>query len=278
MRFSLIVATVGRADQLQRFLTSVDAQTYRDFELIVVDQNSDDRVMMILASYENKFPIHHLRTQEKGASRARNIGLQHVSGDVVAFPDDDCIYPADLLAMVVRIFDGCPKLDGVAVCSVDEEGRVSNGRLDERSGPINGSNVWARAIEYTMFLREQSVRGLWFDEGIGPGAGTPLGAGEGTDYLLHLLERGASLHYDADLAVVHASAVPPYDDRALARAYSYGAGMGYVLKKHRRPVWSKTNRLIRPLGGVALSLMGLRIPEAQYRWNTFRGRLRGLLL
>jgi glycosyltransferase involved in cell wall biosynthesis len=183
MRFSLIVATVGRADQLQRFLTSVDAQTYRDFELIVVDQNSDDRVMLILASYQNKFPIHHLRTQEKGASRARNIGLQHVSGDVVAFPDDDCKYPADLLAMVARILDGRPKLDGVAVCSVDEEGRVSNGRLDERSGPINGSNVWARAIEYTMFLREQSVRGLRFDERIGPGAGTPLGAGAGTDYL-----------------------------------------------------------------------------------------------
>jgi glycosyltransferase involved in cell wall biosynthesis len=183
MRFSLIVATVGRADQLQRFLTSVDAQTYRDFELIVVDQNSDDRVMLILASYQNKFPIHHLRTQEKGASRARNIGLQHVSGDVVAFPDDDRKYPADLLAMVARILDGRPKLDGVAVCSVDEEGRVSNGRLDERSGPINGSNVWARAIEYTMFLREQSVRGLRFDERIGPGAGTPLGAGAGIDYL-----------------------------------------------------------------------------------------------
>ncbi len=278
MRFSLIVATVGRTAQLERFLISVDAQTYRDFELVVVDQNSDDRAMLILAPYEDEFPIRYLRTQEKGASRARNIGLKHVRGDVVAFPDDDCRYPADLLAMVARIFNGRPKLDGVAVCSVDEEGRVSNGRLDKRSGPINGSNVWARAIEYTMFLREQSVRGLWFDQGIGPGAGTPLGAGEGTDYLLQLLERGGSLHYDADLAVVHAPAVPPYDNRALARAYSYGAGLGYVLKKHKRPMWCKTRRLVRPLGGAALSLMGLKILEAKYRWNTFRGRLRGLLL
>jgi len=278
MRFSLIVATIGRADQLRTFLTSVDAQAYRDFELVVVDQNSDDRVVPILASYENKFPILHLRTPEKGASRARNIGLQHVGGDVVAFPDDDCRYPADLLAMVSRIFEGRPELDGVAVCSVDAEGRVSNGRLDGRSGPINGSNVWARAIEYTMFLREPSVRGLRFDEEIGPGAGTPLGAGEGTDYLLQLLERGGTLYYDADLAVVHASAVPPYDDRALARAYSYGTGFGYVLKKHKRPIRSKTSRLVRPLGGAALSLMGLRTPEARYRWNTFRGRLRGLLL
>jgi hypothetical protein len=129
-----------------------------------------------------------------------------------------------------------------------------------------------------MFLRTESIQGLWFDEVIGPGAGTPLGAGEGTDYLLQLLARGRSLHYDADLAVVHASAVPPYDDRAMAKAYSYGTGMGYVLKKHKRPVWCKTSRLVRPLGGAALSLMGLRIPEAKYRWNTFRGRLRGLFL
>lgn len=278
MRFSLIVATVGRADELERFLTSVDAQTYRNFELVVVDQNSDDRVMLILASYENKFPILHLRTQEQGASRARNIGLQHISGDVVAFPDDDCKYPTDLLAMVARKFDGRPKLDGLALCSVDEEGRVSNGRLDERSGPINESNVWARAIEYTMFLRAESVQGLWFDEAMGPGAGTPLGAGEGTDYLLRLLALGRSLHYDADLAVVHASAVPPYDDGAMAKAYSYGAGMGYVLKKHNRPIWCKTSRLVRPLGGGALSLMGLRTLEAKYHWNIFRGRLRGLLL
>jgi glycosyltransferase involved in cell wall biosynthesis len=247
MRFSLIVAMVGRADQLQRFLTSVDAQTYRDFELIVVDQNSDDQVMLILASYQNEFPIHHLRTQEKGASRARNIDLQHVSGDVVAFPDD-CKYPADLLAMVARILDGQSKLDGVAVCSVDEEGRVSNGRLDERSGPINGSDVWAHTIEYTMFLREQSVRGLRFDERIGPRSRHAVGSRRRDRFSMQLLERGASLYYDAGLVVVHASAVPAYDKRALARAYSYGASMGYVLKKHKRPIWSKASRLIRPLG------------------------------
>lgn len=247
MRFSLIVAMVGRADQLQRFLTSVDAQTHRHFELIVVDQNSDDRGMLISASYQNKFPIHHLRTQEKGASRARKIGLQHVSGDVVAFPDD-CKYPADLLAMVARILDGRSKLDGVAVCSVDEEGRVSNGRLDERSGPINGSDVWAHTIEYTMFLREQSVRGLRFDERIGPRSRHAVGSRRRDRFSMQLLERGASLYYDAGLVVVHASAVPAYDKRALARAYSYGASMGYVLKKHKRPIWSKASRLIRPLG------------------------------
>jgi glycosyltransferase involved in cell wall biosynthesis len=246
MRFSLFVATVGGADQLQRFLTSVDAQTHRHFELIV-DQNSDDRGMLISASYQNKFPIHHLRTQEKGASRARKIGLQHVSGDVVAFPDD-CKYPADLLAMVARILDGQSKLDGVAVCSVDEEGRVSNGRLDERSGPINGSDVWAHTIEYTMFLREQSVRGLRFNERIGPGVSTPLGAGEGTDFLCSYWseEHPCTMTlawWSYTLRLYH-----PMNKRALAKAYSYGAIMGYVLKKHKRPIRSKASRLVRPLG------------------------------
>ena len=51
MRFSLIVATLGRTAELRRLLESLAVQTHQDFEVIVVDQNTDDRVSQILAPF-----------------------------------------------------------------------------------------------------------------------------------------------------------------------------------------------------------------------------------
>ena len=44
MSFSLIMATLGRTDEPRRFLDSLESQTFRDFELILADQNDDDRI------------------------------------------------------------------------------------------------------------------------------------------------------------------------------------------------------------------------------------------
>lgn len=277
MRFSLVMATMGRTDDPERFLDSLRNQAYKDFELIVVDQNTDDRLVAVLATYEGEFPILHLRSEAKGASRARNLGLRHVSGEAVAFPDDDCVYPPDTLDTSARLLADHPEWDGLTGRSIDEGGGTSMGRFDERSGRLDKISAWLRGIEYTVFLRAACVKEMRFDEELGVGAGTPWGAGEGTDLLLRLLERGAHLYYDPDVVVVHPWRTPPYDARAMRRAYSYGCGMGRTLKKHRMPLWFKTKWLIRPLGGALLSFLGRRLPEAGYRWNTFTGRLRGLL-
>lgn len=277
IHFSLVLATTARTEEPRRFLASLDAQTYRNFELIVVDQNQDDRLTPILAPYTDKFPILHLKSENKGVSRARNQGLDHAGGDVVAFPDDDCLYPPELLARVARFLDDHPEEDGLTGRSIDETGKDSNGRYDTHPGPVNKLNAWRRGIEYAIFLRAGKAKGLRFDEAVGPGAGTAWGCGEGTDYLLRLLSRRASLSYDPELTVLHHSTVPPYDSGSMRKAYAYGRGVGSMLKRHRYPPWFKANLLIRPFGGAILSLLGMRRAEAEYRWNTFRGRLRGLL-
>lgn len=276
MRFSLVMATVDRVEDLELFLASLRVQAYRDFELIVVDQNPDERLVPIVASYQNEYPVLHLKG-ERGLSKARNLGLEHAGGDIIAFPDDDCRYPPDLLERVARFFVDHPGIDGLNGRSVDESGETSMGRFDTRAGPIDKLNLWGRGIEYAVFLRAPSVRGVYFDEELGLGAGTAWGAGEGTDYLLELLERGASLHYNPALVVVHPSIAPPYDAKDIRKTYSYGCGMGRVLRKRKMPLRLKAKWLYRPLGGALLSLAGSRLSEARYRWNTFRGRLRGML-
>ncbi len=277
MRFSLIMATVGRTEETRKFLTSLGDQDYRDFDLVVVDQNTDERLAPILAPYEGKFPILHVRPGSKGAAKARNTGIEHAEGDLIAFPDDDCSYPPGLLSRAARFFSKHPNEDGLTGRSTDERGETNMGRFAAEPGAIDRMNVWGRGIEYAIFLRRDRVRGAWFDERLGPGADTPWGAGEATDYLLQLLDRGASLHYDPDITVIHPSGVPPYTDESIRKARSYGRGMGYVLKKHKMPPRLKAKWLYRPLGGSILSLAALRFSKARFYWNIFRGRLRGLL-
>ncbi len=277
MRFSLVLATVNRDEELKRFLKSLKNQTHRNFELIVVDQNLDGRLDTILAAHADDFSIRHLKSAERGASKARNLGLKHVDGDLFAFPDDDCRYPPRLLENVARFFTEHEDMDGLAGRSVDEDGRTNMGRFDTQSGSISIENVWKRAISYTIFLRMEGIRGVWFDEELGVGAGTPWGSGEETDYLLQLMERGTPLYYDSEMTVVHSSPAFPYSAKEIRKAHSYGLGWGRLARKYKLPLRLKGRWLIRPLGGSMLSAAGLRLPEARHRWNTFKGRLKGML-
>ena len=89
--FDLVVATVGRTDELARFLDSLAAQDYPRTRVLLVDQNEDARLDAVIASAPVE--VVHLRSA-RGLSRARNVALTRVDADVVAFPDDDCVYPA----------------------------------------------------------------------------------------------------------------------------------------------------------------------------------------
>jgi len=275
--FSLILPTVGRRDEPELFLASLAAQTFRDFELVVVDQNPDERLSPVLDAYGELYHILHLRTKRVGASAARNEGLRHSCSDLVAFPDDDCRYPPDLLEKVGRFFDRHPEIDGLTGRLVDGQGQSSILDFDLESGPLDAINIWTRSIEATMFLRGKSARRFRFDETLGRGSGTAWESGEGSDYLLQLLSEGASLYYDPSLGVIHQQPVPPYDAKAMRRAYEYGCGRGRVLRKHEYPLRARVGTLVEPLKRVMVCAASLRLTQAYYHWNVLRGRSRGLL-
>jgi glycosyltransferase involved in cell wall biosynthesis len=279
LSFSLILGTIGRTREVELLLSSLEAQTYREFELIVVDQNSDDRLAPILAPYKDKFPILHL-SSEQGLSRAKNLGLEYASKDIIGFPDDDCQYPEDLLERVAQFFIDHSKWDGLTGRSVDEFGEESGGKSARVAGCVNKYNVWNRGGAYTMFVRASSVGGIRYDEDMGPGAGTEWGAADDKDYLLQILDRGGSLFYDPNLVLIHPGGVPPaqYGKKQALRAYSYMCGEGRAIRKHSLSLWFKAWYLLKPLGGLALYLLGLKkAPGVAYRWNVLKGRWRGLV-
>ena len=281
MKFSLVLATVSRTAEVRHFLQTLDAQIYRNFELIIVDQNPDDRLLEFIQPYQNRFPILHLRSA-KGLSKARNVALKHISGDIVAFPDDDCAYPPDILERVAHFFTNHPEWNGLTGCSLDQQGQDSGRHLGSPPGQINCFNVWRRGISYTIFLRRATVTDVGkFDESLGVGANTPWGSGEETDYLLRAINTG--LYYDPSVTVTHPIKVEQLEliepniskDKSHVKTYSYAMGRGRVLRKHKAPLWFVIYNWGRPLIGVVLSLLQGRLDRVLSYWATFQGRVQG---
>ena len=268
------MATVGRKEELVRFLGCLKNQTYRELELIVVDQNTDDRVTTVLREHGAGFEIHHLRC-ERGRSKALNIGLKHVTGDVVVFPDDDCWYTPELLERVAQFFRDYPKWGGFGGRSVMETGEPSGGRWSRRAGPVTRNNVWRRAVSFTIFLRSSYLKNHKFDETLGVGAGTPWGAGEETDFVLQMLESGCCIYYDPTVLVYHPNMIGPLTSARYRKAESYGKGMGRVLRKNGYPFHTAIYYMLRPFGGTVLAILRGRLAQAKLHWLTFAGRFGG---
>src|SRR3989338_2611340 len=87
---SVILPTYNRAAWLGRAITSVLRQTYRELELIVVDDGSVDDTPKLRETWERADArIRWIRRDHQGAAAARNTGLANAQGDLVAFCDSD---------------------------------------------------------------------------------------------------------------------------------------------------------------------------------------------
>lgn len=90
MKASVIIATYNRGVCLTNAIDSVLAQTYKDIEIIVVDDGSTDDTRKILTPYMDK--IKYIFKQNGGCASARNVGIQASTGDFIAFLDDDDLF------------------------------------------------------------------------------------------------------------------------------------------------------------------------------------------
>ena len=278
MKFSLILPTLGRKEELIRFFNSLKKQTYKNFEVIVVDQNHDKRVYNLLSDYSKCMNINYNHVLVHGLSKARNIGLKEVTGDIVAFADDDRWYFPNTLQVAKNLFEKYKKLEGITGTPLDDSFRPLLPSLPADGSLLDQVSVWKAGISITIFLRAQVVNEIGlFDEGLGVGADTPYGSGEETDYLLRILEKGGSIKYFSDVKVGHPNKSQGGDRDSIKRCYSYGCGLGYVLKKHDAPINQRIKVLIRPAGGALLALFRGNIHLAGERIGTFLGRIYGLL-
>jgi glycosyltransferase involved in cell wall biosynthesis len=277
VKFSLVVCTIGRSAELNDFLKSLLIQDFKDFEVIIVDQNIDDRVTHIVADAAWDFPITHLRMpQMRGATRARNAGAKIARGEIISFPDDDCWYPSWMLSKALRIMAD-KSADLVTGRAADMSGRSINAPFETSPQPISVRNLWSTHIEWVAFFRRSVFEELGgYDEDLGPGAATPWLACEAQDLSMRALKCGLRCYFDPELYAHHKEAMVTNPDATQTRKQrGYARGMGYVLRKHGFGIFHLFRWIYHPMGGAIYHLLRGRPNRSRYSATVVIGRVEG---
>jgi glycosyltransferase involved in cell wall biosynthesis len=212
-RFSLIIPTLERTAELSGLLESIVNQRRTDIEIILVDQNQDARITPLVEALPTDLSVLHLRVEQPNVSAARNMGMDAASGEIIAFPDDDCCYPPDLLNQVDAWFWENRHYAVLAVGALDHNGEAS------------AVNVLRTTFCSSLFISEPArSREVRFDE--------KLNRGEETDFILRLLATGLRGRFDRKFHIQHPRRDMLSGTVSRARAVSYGAGMGRLVRRH----------------------------------------------
>lgn len=274
---SLVMATYGRAEEILTLIDSLAEQTNRDFELIIVDQNSDDRLLPYIDIAKSKGieTVYH-RLDRPSLSVARNLGITLAKHDVVAFPDDDCWYDPGCISAALALFRFEPGVDIVVGRWVEQAG-----------GKVIASHYMTRqawrcfksceASSISLFVRKDLLMALnGFD--IRLGVGHWFGSAEETDLILRALDKEASILYSSSVEVHHHyNRSSSQDLKAIFQAARRRArGTGALYAKHRLSLYVITRGIIAPVLAPLMSFQ-LSVPILAKGASLSLGRVEGFL-
>lgn len=143
-QFSIIVPVYNRPEEIDELLSSLLAQSYRDFEVVVVEDGSSIRCDTIVDRYRDKLLIQYFFKPNSGPGPSRNFGFEHARGNYFVVFDSDCILPPEYFQVVN---------ESLRVNQWDAWGGPD--RAHERFTPVQ------QAMAYTMssFLTTGGIRG-----------------------------------------------------------------------------------------------------------------------
>lgn len=229
--FSLIVATYGRKSELERFLRSIRAQDFdlSKVEVLIVDQNTEVDLSSIIQKYKSHFRVLHIKTNVKGTSHARNLGLDASHGDIVAFPDDDCTYYPDTLKRVQKAFEEFHEAGCMSGRIYDREKQENILReWGKTTHRITWKNFYYNSSAITKFVRGDIARRHRFCEALGPG--TSFGSCEDPDYIVGLLRKPCKIFYTPGIEVWHPKET--INELSEDKIWRYGIGFGGFCRKN----------------------------------------------
>ena len=98
-RVSVVIPAYNQAKYLGDAIQSVLSQTYRDFEIIVVDDGSTDDTPLVVSQLGGN--LHYIRQTNQGLAGARNTGIRNAKGSYIALLDSDDIWLPEFLQKIL---------------------------------------------------------------------------------------------------------------------------------------------------------------------------------
>ena len=99
---SVVVCTYNGGATLRGCIESLRRLRYPDYEIIVVDDGSFDNTPEIMKNFPD---VKYIRQDNRGLSVARNVGLEHAKGEIIAYTDSDCMTDPDWLYFLAHSFN-----------------------------------------------------------------------------------------------------------------------------------------------------------------------------
>ena len=262
MRVSVIVITRNHSGYLAEALAALSRQDYPDFEVVVVDSSQGEEKSKSQALAE-KFQARYVPEPRLGQSLARNSGLPHCTGQIVAFTDDDCLPASDWLSKLAANYRQ-PEVWGCSGRVVPHRSEAAADLFEEVAGQDLGEHrrvfrpeevVFSLSLVLgnvlKIFSKHMKGKGLapWcvghgssmsfrkvaldelggFDNRLG--AGAPLKSGEDIDINYRVLRSGHCIVYEP-LAVVRHNHHRMTNEDVFRTRYNYSFGGAALMQEN----------------------------------------------
>ena len=254
MLFSLVIPTLNRKKYLVKLLKSLDKQDFKDFEVIIVDQNPIDFLNKIINEWKKKLNIIYKNVNFKGACKARNYGAKFANGKFIAFPDDDTEYHKATLSLIANEFKYRNDSDILIThCLDNKNSKINFKKLNIRVYSIKSIyGLFKERIVTSQIFLKNSIFGtssFKFDEMMGPGACSPYASNDETDLLIRALKNKKKIYLNRNILVFHPTTYPNYK-----KAYRYGLGRFRLIQKHNLSMSFYLINILQPLIRLFFSL------------------------
>lgn len=244
-KLSIVIPTLGRKAEFEALLKSIERSYIQiPYEIIVVDQNPERYLDEICNQYTQKLPLAQYTVSFKGASRARNFGVQKSTGDIVCFPDDDAEFLPDTIQKALSTMEEV-NVECVFGKVIDKETREDVViKFQKEKKLLTLDDFEGAFVEATMFAKTDLMREFPYDEELG--VGTIHGAEEAYDLVYRMLKSQKKIFFSPEILFYHPQKIVARENPSeIRRAFYYSCGLGYLCLKHgfKRKYWKRMLKL-----------------------------------
>lgn len=227
---SVIIPVKNGANHIQELLDSLMQVNYEKdkMEIIVVDGKSTDKTREIVTQY----PVQFFTEEKPGLNGARNTGLRHSSGEIIAFTDFDCVISRNWIGKIVENFQN-PNVGCVGGNVLGYYEDFLSQYADESIMPVMRIFKKREELDSVMppthypagcnmaFKREALEKAGFFDESIRYGF-------DEDELVERICRRGFKMILDPEVLVLHKHRAS--SQNLLKQTFLYGRGLGILLK------------------------------------------------